>query len=83
MNLFSLKIMLEMWGFTGELQRFQSSTLALEHIKEILDQKDGKNSLDLIITDANIPIMNGLTLIREVQELVKRRADNMQFKSKD
>ena len=66
MNLFSLKIMLEMWGFKGELQQFQSSELALEFIKEVLNQKDSKFSLDLIITDANIPIMNGLTLISEV-----------------
>ncbi len=58
--------MRQMVGFT--LKQGGFDVVEAEHGKAALDQL-GKSSVDLIITDLNMPVMDGITLIQNVRKL--------------
>ncbi len=58
--------MRQMVGFT--LKQGGFDVVEAEHGKAALDQL-GKSAVDLIITDLNMPVMDGITLIQNVRKL--------------
>jgi uncharacterized membrane protein YjjP (DUF1212 family) len=62
--------MLEMMGFTGQIKCFQGSQQALDFVfNHVLFTNGPKQKLELIITDSEMPIISGMTMIKEVNKL--------------
>ncbi len=57
-DLFITRSMLRLSNYIGELIEFESAEVALEYINSVDD-------IDLIITDINMPVLNGYELIRK------------------
>ena len=60
-----------MMGFRGDIRCFQSTQLALDFVfNNFLFQTEPAKTLDLIITDSNMPIMSGLVMVKEINKLI-------------
>lgn len=56
-----IKQTLEMGGYTVILARDGQEGLTM--------YRDNKDSLDLVVTDINMPVMDGITLIQEIRKI--------------
>ena len=70
-NLSSFRLQLEMMGFKGDIRCFQSSQLALDFIYDFLYSFEQKKTLDLVLTDSNMPIMSGITMVIEINKMIE------------
>lgn len=63
--------MLQLLGFTLKQAGFQ--VLEGRHGQDALTHLQGTARVDVVITDLNMPVMDGLTLIRAVRQLPQHR----------
>lgn len=58
---------------TDTLKKLDANFLSAKNGQEALDLVEANHDIDIIITDINMPVMNGLVMIKEL----KRRGYNM------
>lgn len=81
-NLQVLSIVLEMVGFRGTVKCFQSSHNALDYMMSRAAQS-GEQMVDLLITDSQIPSLNGFELVAKVNEhVLETNKQGRRFKGK-
>ena len=77
-NLNSIRLMVEMMGYEGKIKCFYNSILAIDYLKDLCLTTPGKGpKVDLITVDSNLPIVNGITLVKEINKLLDENEEQI------
>ena len=70
-NLNTLQLMLKTIKFQGQVKSFQSSRQAIDFIRNevLFIRAKQRHQLDMIITDSDLPVVSGLNMICEMNQL--------------